>query len=214
MSSRNWLVSLSIILIVSSLPVTRASQNSSAAHGIDVSLPSSCSRAIIVLGSVGGESSFPAREVIAVRFVVCYAISNLRRAVLVMPLRQGGSRLSVFCTQVLHQVSTRTPPSLNVSRPGVIKRCLQVPRKSRVSPPTAGELSALYRERLGEFRSERCGPFSLKCVLIKCANLTAHHESQHIAPSNLLCCYNAVYIIHTKVTMPIHNVLINVRGCT
>ena len=202
MSSRNWQVSLSIILIVSSLPVTRASQNSSAAHGIDVSLPSSCSRAIIALGSVGGESSsFPAREVIAVRFVVCYAISNLRRAVLVMPLRQGGSRLSVFCTRALHQVSTRTPPSLNVSRPGIVKRCLQVPKKSRVSPPTAGELSALYRERLGEFRSEHCGPFSMQCVLTKCANLTAHHESQHGAPSNLLCCYNAVYIIHT---MPIH----------
>ena len=69
-----------------------------------------------------------------------------------MFLGQRGIVLSVLGSRVLQQIRTRRSQLLDISRQGFVKRCLTIPRKIGLSPPTVEELSILYRERLAEFR--------------------------------------------------------------
>lgn len=72
-----------------------------------------------------------------------------------MLLGQRGIFLRAYCSRVLQQICTRRSPLPDITRQGIVKRCLTIPRKIGLSPPTVEELSILYRERLAEFRSKR-----------------------------------------------------------
>ena len=105
--------------------------------------------------SAGKARPFPREAaVILIGHLLMQSEQLLRNISPRMALRQRSVCLSVFCIRTLHQVCTR-PPSLNIARHSIVKRCLKVPRQVGLSPPTVEELSILYQERLREFRSKR-----------------------------------------------------------